>query len=139
MGRKQTGTAKVRKVESGHCAEGRSGLWKDMLRFALAVRFSLEICLVAVALWFPWHHSTGATAIVGSVALAVVLVLTWGTFLSPKRRVEIGGSARQLLETALFGLAAAGLYSEGHWQLAATLIGIALIDKLVLVAVEGRA
>jgi hypothetical protein len=108
-----------------------------MLSLALAIRFSLEICLVAVALWFPWHHLTGTAAMAGSVALTVALALTWGNFLSPKRRVEIGGLARLLLETALFSFAAAALYSGGHWQLAAILIGIASIDKLVLVAVEG--
>jgi hypothetical protein len=108
-----------------------------MLSLALAIRFSLEICLVAVALWFPWHHLTGTAAMAGSVALTVALALTWGNFLSLKRRVEIGGLARLLLETALFSFAAAALYSGGHWQLAAILIGIASIDKLVLVAVEG--
>lgn len=110
-----------------------------MLDFALVIRFSLEICLVAIGLWFPWNHSTGVTALAGSLAIVVGLVLTWGMLLSPKRRLEIGGTARLLLEAILFSAAAAALATGGHWQLAAALIAIAIVDKLVLILLEGHA
>jgi hypothetical protein len=109
-----------------------------MLTLALAVRFSLEICLAAIALWFPWHRATGITAFLGSAALLLALGLLWGSLLSPRRPIQIGASARLLVELALFGVAAAALAWGGHWQLAAALIIAAFIDKLALVLLEGR-
>ena len=109
-----------------------------MLALVLAIRFTLEICLIAVAVWFPFQAATGLKAAALSVGLVIVLSAIWGTFLSPKRRVEIGGLPGLILEMVLFSVATAALYSRGHWQLAAALIGAALIDKFAVVALERR-
>ncbi len=111
---------------------------RAMLGLALAVRFALELCLVAVASWFPWHVWRGVRAAVGTVVLVGLVMLVWGYFLSPKRRWEIGGLARLVLEVGLFCLASATLLWAGRWQLAIALLATALADKLVLVVLEGH-
>lgn len=109
-----------------------------VLALALAIRFSLEICLAAVAAWLPSQILAGREALGLSAALVIFLVLIWGALLSPKRHLEIGALPRLLLEMLLFGLAAIALYSNGQRQLAFALIGIAAIDKVALVLLERR-
>lgn len=109
-----------------------------MLTLALAIRFLLEICLVAVAIWLPYQLWPGPSGLVFSATAVAVLLLTWGTLLSPKRRVELGAELRLSFEMALFGLAAIALYSRGHWPLAIGLTAIASADKLALFLLEGR-
>lgn len=109
-----------------------------MLALAFVIRFTLEICLIAVAVWFPFQAATGLKAAALSVGSVIVLLAIWGTFLSPKRRIEIGGLPRLFLEMALFSVATEALYSRGQWQLAAALIGAALVDKLAVVMLERR-
>lgn len=108
------------------------------LPIALAIRFALEICLVAVAAWFPLQADIATTRLALSLGSVIVLLLIWGTLLSPKRRVEIGGPPRFILEFALFGLATAALFTRGHWELALTLMGFWLFDKSALLLLEHR-
>ncbi len=109
-----------------------------MLASALMIRFILELCLLAVAAWFPFEVLGGFWGLALGTAAALLLMLIWGTFLSPKRRVEIGGVPRVVLEVALFAVAGIALKSTGHWQLALALFGMALIDKSAVVALERR-
>lgn len=109
-----------------------------MLAVALTIRFALEICLVVVAAWFPFDVVGGPGGLALSTASVLLLLLIWGALLSPKRRVEIGGVPRLVLEFALFALASAALDSAGHWQIAVILFGVAIIDKSAIVALEHR-
>jgi hypothetical protein len=103
-----------------------------MLAVALAVRFALELCLISVTAWFFYRLSPGWNGAVLSLGGVIILAATWGTLLSPRRTVELGALVRLALELALFGLAAAALYSGGHWKLAALLIAVEVIDKSVV-------
>ena len=107
-----------------------------MLALALTARFALEVCLLSVVGWFAYRLSPGWKGAGLSVAAVALLAITWGALLSPRRPVEIGELSRLLLELALFALAAAALYSRGHWQLATALILIELVDKLALSFLE---
>lgn len=109
-----------------------------MLAIALMIRFVLEICLLVVAAWFPFEVVGGPGGLVAGAASALLLMLGWSALLSPKRRVEIGGGPRLALEFALFALASAALASAGHWEIAAALFGLAVIDKSAVVALEHR-
>lgn len=109
-----------------------------MIGTALLVRFLLELSLVAMAGWYPVRVMTGWPAICVSFAMVSALLVFWGAFLSPKRHVELGACARLAAELVLFSLAAGALHSAGFRHLAAALILLEVIDKAVLVRLEGR-
>ena len=94
-----------------------AGAWVWLL---LTVSFALEVLLLAA-------YAVIGTGLVDGVAgwliglLFVVLVATvWGTFLAPKRAVDLPATARVALELSLFGIAGLGLALVGHvlWGLA---------------------
>ena len=97
----------------------------------LALRFVLELCLLAALGW--WGFSVGGPLIV-KILLAVVIVVAvaaiWGVFLSPRRPVQLGGTARLVIaeqqRVALFALAVAALAATGQPALAVAL-GVAYI------------
>jgi hypothetical protein len=103
-----------------------------MLTIALGVRFALELCLLATAAWaasqlFPWPFGLGS-----AVAVVIALASLWGTFLSPKRRIEIGQIPRLAIELSLFVTAWWLLLSHGHGWLAAWLLVVEVVDKVAV-------
>jgi hypothetical protein len=107
-----------------------------MLAIALSVRFMLELSLLSTTAWFLYRSTPGWVGVGLSLTGVALLGALWGTLLSPRRPVEIGGLARLVLEVALYGLAAAALYSGGHWQLAVLLIVVEVIDKAAVTMLE---
>lgn len=103
-----------------------------MLPLALVIRFALELCLLAVAGWLPYHLWPTPIGLAASAASVVTLLLVWGALISPKRRLELGAPSRLALEAALFGLAATALATTGRTCLAAALLAVALIDRWAL-------
>ena len=77
----------------------------------------------------PWVLALTAPAVVAIV---------WGTFLSPKRKIDLPKPARVLVELAVFGTAALALVATGRDTLAIVLAVIALLSgALNYVAGEG--
>lgn len=87
-----------------------------------------------------WGVRTG-----GNVALKVVLAtggpllaaVVWGTFLSPKRRFELGEAWRIALELVVFGGAVWALAAAGQPMLAAVLAALVVAQRAVLSASGG--
>jgi hypothetical protein len=104
-----------------------------MKELALAARFGLELCLLTACAFWAAHLDT---SLWGKIAAAAVLCLTtailWGLFLSPKRRFELGGVGRALLEALYFAAAAAILVALGHSILAALLLAAEAGDQVAL-------
>ncbi len=99
---------------------------------ALAVRFLLELALLAgaavlarqlIAGWWGW-----AAAIVAVVAVATL----WGLFLSPKATVRLPKPAALALEAALFLGIGAGLFTVGLGVPAAVGVGLWMVDRIAL-------
>lgn len=90
----------------------------------LAVRFALELCLLAVAAW--WGAETGGIAL--AVVAPVAVAAAWGVFVSPKARVRVGEAGRALVEAALFLAGALALLDLGHPALAAAFAAAALVS-----------
>ena len=67
----------------------------------------------------PWALALTAPAVVAVV---------WGTFLSPKRRVDLPKPARFALELAVFGIAALALLATGQETLALMLAVAAVLS-----------
>ena len=103
-----------------------------MLAAALAVRFILELCLLATNVWAAYRFAPGIGGICLATIAAIAIATLWGMFLSPKRRLELGALPRLFLELALFAGAAWLLFSAGHPALGAALLGVELVDKSLL-------
>jgi len=86
------------------------------------IRFALEIWAAIALGWWGWHLTGGgASGIVLAIAIPVAAFAAWGIFAvkddpsrNPDPPVPVAGWVRLLIEAAVFGLAAYGLWSGGH-------------------------
>jgi EamA domain-containing membrane protein RarD len=65
--------------------------------------------------------------VLGLTAPAVVAVV-WGTYLSPRRRIDLPKPVRFTLELAVFGIAALALLATGQDALAIVLAAAAVVS-----------
>ncbi len=107
----------------------------------LTIRFVIELCAL-VALGY-WGFSTGDGAL-PSLALGlgapVAAMLAWGAFVAPKRMVATAPLAlRLVVEVAVIGAAAAGLYAAGSQSLGVALAVVWAVNKAILAIWGGEA
>ncbi|MFT3889738.1 MAG: DUF2568 domain-containing protein [Arachnia sp.] len=100
---------------------------------ALAVRFLLELALLAsaalVAWWLTQLWWSALTALLAVVAVAVI----WGLFVSPKAAVPLPPAAVLTIEAVLFvGVGAALVFVGGFVVPAIVLVGGWLVDRVAL-------
>jgi hypothetical protein len=96
----------------------------------LAIRFALELVLLAAYAYWGWHLGDGgAVGILLAVALPVLAAALWGIFKTPgdttanaQPVVAVPGVVRLALEFALIGLAAYGVWTSGSRALAETML-----------------
>lgn len=87
-----------------------------------AIRFTLEIAAAIALGWWGWHLAGGgALGIALAIAIPAAAFVAWGLFSvkgdparNPNPVVAVPGWVRLLIEAAVFGLAAYGLWSGGH-------------------------
>jgi hypothetical protein len=95
----------------------------------LAVRFLLELCLLA-ALAYAGLQVNIALAVIAPLVAAVV----WGLFVSPKARFQLSRPLWVGVQAVLFGAAVAGLVASGQGVLGLT-FGVAVAVNLALVVI----
>jgi hypothetical protein len=101
----------------------------------LGLRFALELCLLAaLAWWGAAAPEPPALKVVLGVGTPLLAAVTWGLFLSPRRRVDAPLVVRVALELALFTAAAAGLASIGVPLLGGALLIAEIVVLLGLLA-----
>ena len=104
----------------------------------LLLRFLLELCMLAAAGY--WGFKTG-NATIAKLALGIgaplVAAVVWGTFVSPRAPVELPAVLVVVLQTLVFGSAAAGLAATGHRTLALVFVVVVVINA-VLIYVWGQ-
>jgi hypothetical protein len=95
----------------------------------LAIRFALELALLAALAYWGWHLGNGGVVgVLLAVAIPVVAGALWGIFRTrgdtgpAEPPVAIPGTLRLALEFALIGLAAYGVWSSGSRAAAETLL-----------------
>jgi hypothetical protein len=111
--------------------EGRGG--GRLRAIALGVRFALELCILAALGLLAAHLAVPVLArLLLGIAFCLAGAALWGTFLAPKRKLEIGLGARLLLEAAFFGGAALILVYVGSPTLGVALIVVAAADRIAL-------
>ena len=101
----------------------------------LGLRFILELCALA-ALGY-WGYRTGGTTIakVGLATGAVVMTaVVWATFVAPNASVSVAGPVHVLLQVAIFGAAAAALFTLHRPTLASVFAGTVLVNAALMAA-----
>ncbi|HET7900539.1 MAG TPA: DUF2568 domain-containing protein [Candidatus Nanopelagicales bacterium] len=103
----------------------------------LALRFLLEIALLAALAVVAVRALGGVVGWLVGVAVAVVVAVVWGVLLSPRRRAQAPLGVRVLVEMLLFlaaavGLAVTGLVGLGVALLAAEVVVVAWLWALGL-------
>ncbi len=100
----------------------------------LVLRFVLE--LYALAALFYWGFRVGGGAIGVALGLGAVLpaAFVWGMFASPRARISLSLAGRLAVELVFFGSASVGLYATGHPVLGILLLGLAIINRALILA-----
>jgi uncharacterized protein DUF2568 len=100
--------------------------------FALAVRFLLELAALGALGYAGMAVLGGFAGAAVAIGLVVVAATVWGLFVAPRARYLLPTPARLGIEAAVFLAATGGLIVAGAPVLAATLLGVYLLDRLVL-------
>lgn len=95
----------------------------------LAIRFALELVLLAAYAYWGWHLGDGGVpGILLAVVLPVLVAALWAIFKTPGDTgkatpvVAVPGVVRLVLEIALIGVAAYGVWTSGSRVLAETML-----------------
>ncbi|MBI1349502.1 MAG: DUF2568 domain-containing protein [Actinomycetales bacterium] len=108
-----------------------------MTAVLLALRFVLELCLLAAFAVIGWDAFDNVVArLVAALALPLAVALVWGMALSPRRRIDLPLVVRVLAELALFLTAAVGVWSAG-FPVAAIVLAAAEVVVLGGLALRG--
>jgi cytochrome b len=109
------------------------------LRLGLdAIRFALELCLLAAVAYWALELDAGTAVRVGLAVLAPITVcFVWGLFVAPKARYPLPRPVWVALQLVLFGLVALALAQAGQAALGIAFFVAALVDLAALIAVAG--
>ena len=99
---------------------------------ALAVRFLLELALLAASALIGWRLAEGGWRFLAASIAVLVVAVVWGLLLSPKARFDVGASAHLGIEAILFLGAGAGLIALGHGPAGIGLILVWAADRAAL-------
>lgn len=98
----------------------------------LAVRFALEILLLAAYAVIGTGLVEGWLGWVLGLLLVLLVAGVWGTWLAPKRRIDSPLRVRIALELALFTIAGLGLAAVGHVSWGVALLGAEVVAMALL-------
>lgn len=103
--------------------------------FNLAIRFMLELALLAIYVFWPLHHFNGATRILLCIGLPLAGASLWAIFKVPgdpgSAVVATPGWLRLLLEATLFAVACFMLFSLGQDRWARIFLLITIVHYTV--------
>jgi peptidoglycan/LPS O-acetylase OafA/YrhL len=98
----------------------------------LALRFLLELAMLAALAYWGSQTGTGAVSILLAIVAPCAAALVWGIAVSPKARLQVPLRLRVVIELVLFGLAVAALVSAGQPGLAWAGAACVVVSELVL-------
>lgn len=98
------------------------------MSFLLALKFLLELALLAASAW--WGADMGG--IVLAVVAPLVVAVLWGRFAAPRSAHRLDRNPRVAFELGMFALGAAGLAVSGAPSAGAALLLAAVIVTLAL-------
>ncbi|GAA1796951.1 YrdB family protein [Planosporangium flavigriseum] len=104
------------------------------MRYAnLALRFALELAgLAAFGYWGFVAGSGLQLKVLLGLGTPVVAAVLWGLFAAPKAAVPMPGAAKLVFELLWFGAAAAALAFAGRLWLAAALVALYAVNRVLM-------
>jgi hypothetical protein len=99
-----------------------------------AFRFVLELCTLAVFVYWGFATADGVWAVVRGVGFAALTIAVWGTFGAPNAPLRAAAPVRLALLAAIYALAVALLWSADQAVLAVALAVAAVANTVLLVA-----
>ena len=111
----------------------------EMIQTAnLALRFGLELCVLAALAYWGFKHGRGRIAKFGlAIGAPLLAALVWILFGAPGAAMELRDPLHLILELAFFGSAIVALYLAGRSGMAWT-IGLAALVNRVLMYLWGQ-
>jgi hypothetical protein len=98
----------------------------------LAVRFALEVLLLAAYAVIGTGLVEGWPGWLLGLLLVLLVAGVWGTWLAPKRRIDSPLRVRVVLELALFVIAGLGLAVVGHAAWGAILVAAEVVAMALM-------
>ncbi|HWQ11609.1 MAG TPA: YrdB family protein [Roseiflexaceae bacterium] len=96
----------------------------------LALRFGLELAMLAAYGLWGWRAWTGPLRFVLALGLPLLAAVVWGAFVSPKAAVQLPGSVRLAIEAALFAGAIWAAYAAGVPAAAAIFGALVIVHQI---------
>jgi Protein of unknown function (DUF2568) len=99
---------------------------------SLALKFLLELPMVAAFAVWGSTIGTGAASVAAAVVAPAAAIVLWGIFAAPRSKRRLRTRARVSFELAVFGLAAAALAAAGYWLAALAFAVFVLVNAVLL-------
>ena len=99
----------------------------------LAVRFLLELCLLAAVGYWGFKTNQGwIMKIILGIGLPILIAVLWGLFVAPRALYPLSGIPYLILELMLLGSGAVALFASGQANLGWIYTAILVINKVLL-------
>jgi uncharacterized protein DUF2568 len=99
----------------------------------LAVRFLLELCLLAAVGYWGFKTNAGwAMKIILGIGLPILIAVFWGLFIAPRAFYPLSGIPYLILELILLGSGAVALFASGQANLGWVYTVILILNKILL-------
>ena len=99
----------------------------------LAVRFLLELCVLAAAGY--WGFKTSSSwflKILLGIGAPLLIAVIWGMFGAPKAPYHLSGLMLLALEVVVFGSGVAAMYATKNYSLAWGLTAVLIVNKVLM-------
>ncbi|MBB3291292.1 MULTISPECIES: DUF2568 domain-containing protein [unclassified Rhizobium] len=104
-----------------------------MKAIALGISFALKLCILASLVALAAHLAVPIPAqVLLGLAFCAATAAAWVTFLSPKRRYEIGAAGRLVLEAGIFVGTALILNYLGSSTMVIALVSVAAANRIAV-------
>ena len=99
-----------------------------------AFRFALEMCTLAVFVWWGFATENGPAALVRGFGVGLLVVAAWGAFGAPNAPLHASPPIRHLLLAVIYGWAVAALWTMDQRLLAVAFTAAAVLNTMLLIA-----
>ena len=101
----------------------------------LAVRFLLELCLLAAVGYWGFKTGSGWTLkILLGIGLPVLIAVVWGLFVAPRALYPLSSTSKLLLGLILLGSGAVALFASGKADLGWIYTLVLVVNEVLLIA-----
>jgi hypothetical protein len=98
-----------------------------------AFRFALEMCTLAVFVWWGFATEDGPPALLRGFGVALLTVTVWGVFGAPNAPLRTSPSIRLALLAVIYGWAVAALWTIDQRLLAVGFTAAALVNTTLAI------